>query len=147
MGYAPEVIYKKTVYTGGTFDLLHPGHVNFLRQCAQYGEVIVSLNTDEFIEAYKGKPPVMTFDERKAVLMGLESVSHVIENTGGADSKIAILEVMPEIIAIGSDWATKDYHKQMGFTQEFLDENEIHLLYIPYTQGISTTEIKARLKR
>lgn len=147
MGYSPEMIYKKVVYTGGTFDLIHPGHVNFLKQCAKYGDVIVSLNSDEFIEQYKGKPPIMTFEERKAVLMEFESVNYVIENTGGADSKIAILEVMPNIIAIGSDWARKDYYEQMGFTQDFLDENEIDLLYIPYTQGISTTELKQRLKR
>ena len=50
--------------------------------------------------------------------------------------------VQPDFIVIGSDWAKKDYYKQMNFTQEWLDENEIVLIYIPYTQGVSTTEIK-----
>lgn len=138
---------KKIVYTGGTFDTPHWGHVEFLRKCAEYGTVIVSLNTDEFIEAYKGKRPVMSYDERKAVIEEFRSVMIVIPNTGGADSRPAILSVVPDIIAIGSDWATKDYHKQMGFTQEWLDQRGIDLLYIPYTEGISSTEIKARLKR
>ena len=135
-----------SVYTGGTFDLLHSGHVNFLRRCNELGEVIVALNTDEFIEAYKGKPPVMTYSEREAVLLGLRYVSRVVPNMGGADSRISIDSVSPDIVAIGSDWARKDYYKQMMFSQDWLDERGIALLYIPYTSGISTTQIKGRLK-
>lgn len=147
MGYKQKLVTNKVVYTGGTFDLFHSGHVNFLRQCANYGDVVISLNTDEFIESYKGKPPVMSYQERFDVLTELRSVTAVIPNKGGADSKPAILEVMPDIIAIGSDWARRDYHAQMGFTQDWLDEWGFDLLYIPYTGGISSTEIKARLKR
>ena len=134
-----------TVYTGGTFDLIHSGHINFLEQCAQYGQVIVSLNTDEFITAYKGKPPVMTFNERLRVLESIRFVQGIVANTGGADSKETILDVMPDVIAVGSDWARRDYYKQMMFTQDWLDEHNIHLLYIPYTEGISTTELKRRV--
>lgn len=134
------------VYTGGTFDLMHSGHVNFLRRCAQIGTVTVALNTDEFIEAYKGKPPIMSYDERYEVLSELRSVFEVIPNYGGADSKGSILEVQPDVIAIGSDWARRDYYKQMSFTQDWLDEQDIQLLYIPYTKGISTTELKRRIK-
>lgn len=133
------------VYTGGTFDLPHSGHVNFLKKCAQLGDVYVALNTDEFIEQYKGKPPVMSFDERLEVISHYRSVRGVISNDSGADSKQTILEVRPDIIAIGSDWARKDYYKQMGFTQDWLDEQGISLIYIPYTRGISTTELKRRL--
>lgn len=135
-----------TVYTGGTFDLLHSGHVNFLSRCADLGDVVVALNTDEFIEAYKGKPPVMSYSEREAVLMGLRAVFDVVPNAGGADSRISIDSVSPDIVAIGSDWARKDYYKQMMFSQDWLDERGIALLYIPYTSGISTTQIKGRLK-
>lgn len=135
-----------TVYTGGTFDLIHSGHVNFLNRCADLGSVIVALNTDEFIAEYKGKPPIMTYEEREAVLMGLRSVFDVVPNVGGADSRISIDSVSPNIVAIGSDWARKDYYKQMMFTQDWLDERGIALLYIPYTQGISTTNIKGRMK-
>ena len=134
------------VYTGGTFDLVHSGHVNFLRRCAEIGTVTVALNTDEFIEAYKGKPPVMSFDERYAVLSELRCVSNVIPNWGEADSKPTILEVNPDVIAIGSDWARKDYYKQMNFDQNWLDGCGISLMYIPYTKGISTTELKRRMQ-
>jgi len=132
------------VYTGGTFDLFHAGHVNFLRKCSDIGDTIVSLNTDEFIEEYKGKPPICSYEERKQVLEACVYVHDVVPNSGGADSKISILSVMPDIIVIGSDWARKDYYKQMQFTQDWLDEKGIGLAYIPYTKGISTTNIKGR---
>ena len=128
-------IEHRIVYTGGTFDLIHSGHVRFLNQCRKIagdqGEVVVSLNTDEFIEAYKVKPPIMSFDERREILLGLSSVDEVIANTGGADSKPAILEVMPDFIVIGDGWAKKDYYAQMQFTQDWLDARGITLLYVP----------------
>lgn len=136
-----------TVYTGGTFDLFHSGHVAFLEQCSKLGSVTVSLNSDSFIEAYKGKPPVIAYSDRWAVVNSCKYVDKVIYNSGDADSKPAIERINPDIIAIGSDWATRDYHKQMGFTQEWLDARGISLIYIPYTQGISSTDIKARLSK
>lgn len=135
---------KLDIYTGGTFDLFHAGHVNFLRKCKQLGRVIVALNTDEFIESYKGKPPVCSFDERAEVLRACRFVDEVIPNFGDEDSKITIEMVRPHIIAIGTDWARKDYYAQMSFTQDWLDEQDISLIYIPYTAGISTTNLKAR---
>jgi len=63
------------LYTGGTFDLLHYGHMNFLKQCSKISDrVIVSLNTDEFIFKYKNKYPIMTYDERKRSLEGVRYV-------------------------------------------------------------------------
>lgn len=136
------------LYTGGTFDLFHAGHVEFLKKCAlMSNEVIVSLNTDEFIEAYKGNPPVMTYKERESVLKACVWVDEVIPNRGDADSKPAILEAKPDIVAIGSDWARKDYYSQMQFTQDWLDDHDITLTYIPYTSGISSTDIKDRLAK
>lgn len=134
------------VYTGGTFDLFHRGHLEFLRRCALYGKVTVSLNTDEFIEHYKGKAPIVSYDDREAVLLGCKFVEDVIPNSGGTDSRPAIELVKPNMIIIGSDWARKDYYSQMGFTQEWLDARGIALCYIPYTEGISTTELKRRVR-
>lgn len=137
------------VYTGGTFDLFHAGHVNFLKKCKDIagisGRVVVSLNTDEFIKEYKGKPPIVNFFDRMAVLKACRYVDQVVANSGGADSKPTISEINPDIIAIGTDWARKDYYKQMQFTQDWLDEKNISLIYIPYTKGISSTEIKQRI--
>ena len=133
------------IYTGGTFDLYHAGHARFLARCAALGSVTVSLNTDEFIQQYKGKPPVLSYSDRAEVLLSTRYVDRVVPNSGGSDSRIAIQAVMPDIIAIGSDWARRDYYTQMGFDQDWLDERGIALIYIPYTQGISSTAIKERV--
>jgi glycerol-3-phosphate cytidylyltransferase len=138
---------KLRVYTGGTFDLFHHGHLAFLKRCHSLGSVVVSLNRDEFVESYKGKPPVMTYSEREAVLLGCRFVDEVIPNNGGGDSRSSIEQAQPDLIVIGSDWARRDYYKQMGFDQDWLDSKGIGLCYIPYTQGISTTGLKARLER
>jgi len=135
------------LYTGGTFDLFHAGHVNFLKNCRKIAaKIVVSLNTDEFIESYKGKPPVCSYADRKAILESCVYVDEVIENVGGADSKPSILQVKPNIIAIGTDWAKKDYYAQMQFTQQWLDKHDILLVYIPYTEHVSPTLLKQRVK-
>jgi len=135
------------VYTGGTFDLFHAGHVKFLERCRQFGKVTVALNTDEFIETYKGKPPVMSYEERAEVLLACRFVHDVVPNFDGADSRTAIDWVEPDLIVIGSDWAVREYHAQMGFDQAWLDERGIGLCYLPYTKGVSSTDIKARISR
>ena len=150
---ASEIINltRPVIYTGGTFDLFHRGHANFLYHCSKIagndGTVVVSLNTDEFIAEFKGKPPIISYEDRKDVLLSCAWVDEVIPNVGGADSKPAISMVNPDFVVVGSDWAKKDYYAQMQFTQEWLDENDITLIYIPYTEGISSTEIKKRLMK
>jgi len=133
----------KTVYTGGTFDLFHPGHVNLLAQCKKIGDrVVVALNTDEFVARYKKQVPIWNFQQREIVLRACRYVDDVIPNVDGEDSKPTILSVRPDFIVIGSDWATKDYYAQMNFTQTWLDDNNITLLYVPYTQGVSSTLLR-----
>lgn len=136
------------VYTGGTFDLFHAGHVDLLEYCRWmagiHGRVVVALNTDEFIEKYKGNRPIMSYQEREAVIKSCRYVDEVIPNEGGVDSRPTILKVNPNFLVIGSDWAKKDYYKQMGFTQDWLDEHGIVLCYIPRMRNLSTTKIKGR---
>ena len=138
---------KAIVYTGGSFDLPHHGHYRLLERAAKFGKVVVALNLDEFYEKYKGKKFVLSYEERREILLACKWVHDVVPNVGGADSKIAIELVNPDYIVIGSDWATKDYYKQMQFTQEWLDERGIGLVYVPYTKDISSTDIKKRMDK
>lgn len=133
------------VYTGGTFDLFHSGHVAFLARCAELGDVTVALNTDEFIETYKGRRPVMPYRDRAAVLQACRHVTDVVPNRDGADSRTTIDRVGPDLIVVGSDWARRDYHTQMGFDQDWLDVRGIGLCFLPYTGGVSTTLLRGRL--
>ena len=122
---------KKTLYTGGTFDIFHFGHTSYLKKCALISdEVVVALNTDEFIKQFKGRAPIMTYKEREKSLLNCPYVNKVVPNFSGDDSKPTILTVNPDIIAIGDDWAHKDYYKQMQFTQQWLEENKIVLVYL-----------------
>jgi len=142
--------YSMVVYTGGTFDLPHAGHLELLEYCrlyaGEYGKVIVSLNRDEFIEKFKGKKPVMSYEERKRILSNFKWVDQVVMNIGDEDSRIAIKKAKPDLVMIGMDWVEKDYCKQMGFDQNWMNENKISLIYVPRTTGLSTTKLKRTIK-
>jgi cytidyltransferase-like protein len=129
--------------TVGTFDIPHMGHAAFLRKCEQYADnVIVGINSDDFVLRYKGTAPLFKYNEREYLIamLGYETIRN---DSAGRE---LIEEVGPDIIAIGSDWARKDYYKQINVDQDFLDSYEISMLYIPYTPGISTTSLKERLR-
>jgi glycerol-3-phosphate cytidylyltransferase len=136
------------VYTGGTFDLFHSGHIRLLKKCYELagssGRVIVSVNPDEFCAQYK-EPPICDLAERMEVVRGCKWVHEVIVNSGGADSRPAIIESNAKLIVVGSDWQNKDYYKQMGFDQDWLDQRSISIEFVSYTEGISTTIIKSKI--
>jgi glycerol-3-phosphate cytidylyltransferase len=144
------------VYSGGTFDLFHMGHVQLLAGCRKIagpdGKVIVALNPDEFVEKFKGIRPTMSLSERVAVVSACKYVDHVVVNHGWQFSTMTIEEVTKEwpidFVAIGDDWAPpKDYYAQMGFTKEWFDQNDITLVYIDRNTGMSSTKIRERLRK
>jgi len=134
------------VYVGGTFDCLHPGHLNFLDQASRIGTVVVGLNSDEFAARYK-RTPIFTFEERKIMLEATRYVAHVVANDGDEDSRPAILRARAKYVAHGDDWMGDSLMLQMGLTKEWLDEHRIVFVYIPYTHGISTTDLIERCRR
>lgn len=132
----------RTLLTIGTFDTPHIGHAAFLRKCEAYADnVLVGINSDEFVESYRHKPPVFSFNERAGLIDTLGYQIFINESAG----RELIEKVLPDILAIGSDWARKDYYAQIDVGQDFLDRYEISMLYIPYTANISSTMIKGRL--
>jgi glycerol-3-phosphate cytidylyltransferase len=140
------------VYTGGTFDLFHIGHVQLLAGCRKIagpdGKVVVAINPDDFVLKFKGIKPTMSVPERMAVLLSCKFVDEVIINNGWADSTKTIEKYGPvDFVAIGDDWAPpKDYYAQMGFTKQWLEANDITLIYIDRNTGMSSTTIRQRLK-
>jgi cytidyltransferase-like protein len=141
---------KRAVLTIGTFDLYHEGHVNLLARCRMLagrdGTVVVALNPDEFIERYKGHAPVIPYAGRLAVLQTCRYVDRVVCNYGGSDAKPIIEVIGPDIIAVGDDWASKDYLAQLMVTSEWLATRRIKIEYLPYTQGISSSLIRTALR-
>lgn len=127
--------------TIGTFDIPHAGHAAFLRKCEQFADqVIVGVNTDEFVAQFKHAPPLYRTAERLALISEL-GYPVVRNESAGRD---LIEQVEPDVLAIGSDWARKDYYAQVDVDQDFLDSMGIVMVYIPYTPNISTSAIKAR---
>jgi len=137
------------IITLGTFDLLHIGHLKLFKRCKKLSNednFIVGLNSDEFIQKYKGKRPIMTFDERYRIIQETEIADNiVINNQSDGSIKTLLIEQKIDLIVIGSDWFKKDYLSQIGLTIEWMEKNDISLCYVPYTEGISTTEIKKRM--
>jgi glycerol-3-phosphate cytidylyltransferase len=135
------------VYTGGTFDLFHWGHVNLLRQCrdiAGGGTVTVGLNTDKFAASYK-REPVCTLEERFAVVEACRYVDKVMVNWAGADSRLIVDAVRPAFVVVGDDWSDRDYNAQMGWDEAWLTERGIKVVFVPYTKQVSTTMLLSRL--
>jgi cytidyltransferase-like protein len=138
------------VYIGGTFDLLHPGHLYMLRSARDIatfdGEVVIALNTDEFVEAFKGHRPVQRYLERSEVLSSCRYVDRVVPNVGGADSRPALEAVMPDVLLAGPDWYSEDdglYCRQMGLDREWLGVRGIELRYMRrLVPGYSSTRLR-----
>ncbi len=138
---------NRWIYVGGTFDLFHYGHARFLEQCSKYGKVIVAINTDDFCERYKRKP-VLTLGERIESVAACKWVDEVIVNIGDEDSGVTIDTIKDKKIthiAHGDDWTGDSLIEQLGISQEWLDERGISMLYVPYTKGISTSDIIGRI--
>lgn len=131
------------VYCGGNFDLFHSGHVNFLRQCSKHGSVTVALNRDDFAARYK-RHTVMRLPERIEVVRACRYVDAVVVNETDEDARPTILRVKPNAIAHGDDWTGQTLMKQLGITQKWLDKHGIRMLYVPYTRGVSTTDLIER---
>lgn len=127
----------------GTFDLLHVGHLRLLERASQIGPLTVAVNTDAFAAKYK-REPVCPLDHRIEMLRALRCVDRVIVNTGGADSKPAILDAKPRFIVHGDDWVGDDYMRQLDVNPKWLEEHGIDLLYLSYTGGVSTSALLRR---
>jgi glycerol-3-phosphate cytidylyltransferase len=130
----------------GTFDLLHHGHINLLRSAACLGEVTVAVNTSDFVHEYKGRYPVQTLHERMEALKGVRYVHDVVVNEGGYDAKVTIRDVNPRWLVHGDDWTGDSYLRQLGVTQDWLREHDVALHYVPYTEGVSTSDLIERCK-
>lgn len=141
------------VYTGGTFDLLHVGHLELLAGCRAIagvgGRVVVGLNRDEFVERYKGRVAVQPFARRREMLLALRDVDAVVTNVGDENSRIAIECVGPDAIVIGDDWLDPEeadpearYLAQLGIDRAWLAERDLAVTYLPRTRGTASSRLR-----
>jgi len=135
---------KKVVFTNGCFDLIHTGHVRYLKIAKGYGDVlVVAVNSDESVSRLKGeKRPLMPQAERVEVLSALSVVDYVTVFDEDDPHRV-ITELLPDVLVKGGDWGIDNI---VG--REVVEENGGKVYSIPYIEGASTTGIIERvLKR
>ncbi len=126
----------KKVITYGTFDLFHVGHVNILRRARELGDyLIVALSSDEF-NAIKNKKAYHSYEDRKAILEAIRYVDEVIPEFTWEQKIKDVQEHNVDVFVMGDDWEGK-----FDFLKEYCE-----VVYLPRTEGISTTKIKQDLK-
>ena len=127
----------KRVLTYGTFDLLHYGHINLLKRAKLLGDyLIVALSTDEFNEI-KGKKAYHDYETRKKMLEAIRYVDLVIPENSWEQKINDIKEYHVDITVMGGDWAGSD---KFEYLQDYCE-----LVYLPRTEGVSTSKIKREL--
>ncbi len=126
----------KRVFTSGSFDLFHVGHLNILEKSA----LIVGVSTDELIEKYKGMKPIIPFEQRFRIVQSIKCVTKVVKQV--KLTEIAQLQREKiDIVTIGDDWVDKYLEGLEWMKQQPGKE----VVYFPYTPGVSTTIIKRQI--
>ena len=126
----------KKVITYGTFDLLHAGHINLLRRAKELGDyLIVVVSTDEFNWNEKRKKCYFSYEERKKLVEAVRYVDLVIPENNWEQKVSDVQEYHVDTFVMGDDWVGK-----FDFLKEYCD-----VVYLPRTEGISTTKIKQDL--
>lgn len=135
---------KNQVYVGMSADIVHPGHLNILKEAAKFGEVTVGLLTDKAIASYK-RLPYMAYEQRKIVIENIKGVKEVIpQDTLDYTSNLEKLK--PDYVIHGDDWKEGVQKKTRQAVIDVLSKWGGKLIDVPYTQGISSTHINNALK-
>ncbi|MDM8101183.1 MULTISPECIES: glycerol-3-phosphate cytidylyltransferase [Oceanobacillus] len=126
----------RTILTYGTFDLLHVGHVNLLKRAKEMGDyLIVGLSTDDF-NILKHKQSFYSYEDRKIILESVRYVDKVIPEISWEQKKDDILTYHVDTFVMGNDWKGK-FDALRSFCE---------VVYLPRTDGISSTLIKDNLR-
>ncbi len=138
--------YKRGITTG-VYDLFHIGHLNLFERCKEMCDyLIVAICDDEYVRNIKHKEPVFSLEERVRIIGALKCVDKVIVvSFEDVDDKMGLLEKYKfDVLFSGDDWkGTERYIK----TEKQFAETGASIEYLPYTQGVSTTQIKESLKK
>ena len=129
-------------YTQGTFDTLHFGHVNLLKNAKEHCDfLIVGVNSDELVLKYKNKETIIKETDRKEIVSAIKYVDKVII-CDSLDKLEQYKNIKFDLIFIGDDWKG---HPRWEKTKLDLKQYGVDVIFIPYTQGISTTIVKEKM--
>jgi len=134
----------KKVYVGMSADLIHPGHLNIINNALKYGEVIVGLLTDKAIASYK-RLPYLTYEQREIIVTSIKGVAKVVPQET-LDYVPNLKKIKPDYVVHGDDWKSgvqKDIRQRII---NVLREWNGQLIEVPYTKGISSSYLNARIR-
>ncbi len=134
----------KVGYTTGVFDMFHIGHLNILRRAKEQCEfLVVGVSTDEVVETYKHKRPVISFNERIAIVEAIRYVDKVIPQTS-MDKMKAYETLKFDALFHGSDWKGSAMYNKL--VMDFA-EIGVDVVFLPHTDGISSTLIREKVNK
>jgi len=126
----------KTVYLAMSVDVIHPGHINIIKQAASLGELTVGVLTDSAIASYK-KLPNMTYEQRKLIIENIKGVKNIVaQETVEYESNLRKLK--PDFVVHGDDWREGVLKTSRKEVLDLLAEIGGELVEFSYTQGISS---------
>ena len=129
----------KIGYTTGVFDMFHVGHLNILRQAKENCDyLIVGVSSDELVESYKNKTPIIPFEHRKEIVESIKYVDEVVIQSH-RDKMKSFHEIGFDIMFVGSDWKGSELFNVLE--KELKKYNAI-IHFFQYTDGISSTRLK-----
>jgi len=124
----------KRIITFGTFDCLHPGHLNILKRSKEMGEYLVVGVSSDCLNKQKGKYSLLNQNERMEVIKSLKYVDEVFLEESLEHKNDYVKKYKADILVMGDDWSGK------------FDWCECETVYLPRTPNISTTDIKTRFE-
>lgn len=126
----------KCGYTTGVYDMFHIGHLNILKRAKEQCDfLIVGVSTDDLVRDYKGKSPIIPFNERFAIVEAIRYVDKVVPQTT-MDKYEAWNNLHFDVLFHGSDWKNSDMYNNII---EQFRMGGIDVVFLPHTDGVSST--------
>lgn len=134
----------KIGYTTGVFDMFHVGHLNLLKKAKEQCDyLIVGVSTDELVEQYKSKTPIIPFKDRLEIVSAIKYVDKVVPQFT-MDKYDAWQELHFNVIFHGDDWKNTSVYNEI---EAKLRKEGVEFVYFPYTKGVSSTEIRDKINK
>ena len=131
-------------YTSGVFDMFHIGHLNILRRAKERcDKLIVGVSTDELVESYKHKLPIIPFEQRAAIVKDICYVDEVVPQTT-MDKTQFLKERHIDVMFHGDEWKGTELYNR--YEQEFALLG-VRIEYLPHTEGISSSMLRDKIKK
>ena len=128
----------KIGYTTGVYDMFHIGHLNILRRAKELCDyLIVGVSTDEVVQQYKHKTPVIPYEHRKAIVEAIKYVDRVVPQDN-MDKFAAWEKYHFDAIFHGDDWKGSSMYDEI---ERELKSVGCDMVFLPHTDGISSTDI------